>query len=53
VVVENADRQLVMTERVERIAERSIELLSDETRQMLLQLLSRRAPATVAAVAEP
>ena len=28
--------------RIERIAERSQELLSDESRQMLLQLLSRR-----------
>ncbi len=45
VVAESPDHVLQMTERVERIAERSIELLSDETRQMLLQLLARRAPA--------
>jgi len=37
---------LIVDPRSERIAERSVELLSDETRQMLLQLLARRrAPA--------
>lgn len=33
---------LVVDEKIERIAERALELLSDESRQMLLQLLSRR-----------
>ncbi|MDR3416353.1 MAG: glycerol-3-phosphate 1-O-acyltransferase PlsB [Nevskia sp.] len=44
--VVGADGQggLVADERVEKIAERSMELLSDETRQMLRQLLSRRRP---------
>ncbi len=37
-----ADKTLVVDARIDRIAERSQELLSDETRQMLLQLLSRR-----------
>jgi glycerol-3-phosphate O-acyltransferase len=36
---------LIADERVERIADRSMELLSEETRQMLRQLLSRRRPA--------
>ncbi|MDB5985573.1 MAG: plsB [Nevskia sp.] len=49
VVAEDANQQLLMTERVERIAERSIELLSDETRQMLLQLLARRVPSAAQA----
>lgn len=48
-VVEGEDRKLLVDARIERIAERSLELLSDETRQTLLQLLSRRPqPATVA-----
>jgi glycerol-3-phosphate O-acyltransferase len=38
----DADKNLLIDQRVERIAERSMELLSDETRQMLLQLLARR-----------
>lgn len=33
---------LILDARCDRIAERSVELLSDETRQMLLQLLARR-----------
>ncbi|AXQ31215.1 glycerol-3-phosphate 1-O-acyltransferase [Solimonas sp. K1W22B-7] len=41
-VVETGDRGLAVDARIERIAERSLEMLSDETRQMLLQLLSRR-----------
>ena len=41
---------LTVDARCDRIAERSVELLSDETRQMLLQLLARRrTPATTAA----
>ena len=36
------DQSLEVDARIERIAERSQELLSDESRQMLLQLLSRR-----------
>jgi len=46
IVVEDAQRGLVADERVERIAERSMELLSDESRQMLRQLLARRRPVT-------
>jgi len=37
--------------KVERIAERSMDLLSDEARQTLLHLLARRAPAGAADVA--
>jgi glycerol-3-phosphate O-acyltransferase len=48
-VAELEDRQLMVDTRIERIAERSQELLSDESRQMLLQLLSRRKPAEAAA----
>ncbi len=48
-VTELEDRQLMVDARIERIAERSQELLSDEARQMLLQLLSRRKPAESAA----
>ncbi len=50
IVTENPDRTLAVDARIERIAERSLELLSDESRQTLLQLLSRR-PVTPAAVA--
>ena len=42
VVIETGDKGLAVDARIERIAERSLELLSDESRQMLLQLLSRR-----------
>src|SRR5690606_33657480 len=42
------DQGLEVDPRIERIAERSQELLSDESRQMLLQLLSRRKPAEAA-----
>ena len=45
IVAEDPRRGLVADERVERIAERSMELLSDESRQMLRQLLARRRPA--------
>ncbi len=45
IVAEEPQRGLVADERVDRIAERSMELLSDETRQMLRQLLARRRPA--------
>lgn len=41
-VTEAGDRTLAVDARIDRIAERSLELLSDESRQMLLQLLSRR-----------
>ncbi len=52
IVTETDDRRLLVDARIERIAERSLELLSDETRQTLLQLLSRRSQAvTMAAVA--
>jgi glycerol-3-phosphate O-acyltransferase len=49
VVREGEDGSLDVDARSERIAERSIELLSDENRQMLLQLLARRRspPATL------
>jgi glycerol-3-phosphate O-acyltransferase len=45
IVGEDPEKGLVADERVDRIAERSMELLSDETRQMLRQLLARRRPA--------
>lgn len=41
-VREDAEQVLTVDPRIERIAERSLELLSDEGRQTLLQLLSRR-----------
>ena len=42
-VVTQGDQGLLTVDaRCERISERSVELLSDETRQMLLQLLARR-----------
>ncbi|MFP5307826.1 MAG: glycerol-3-phosphate 1-O-acyltransferase PlsB, partial [Gammaproteobacteria bacterium] len=41
-VAETGEQTLAVDARIERIAERSQELLSDESRQMLLQLLSRR-----------
>ncbi len=44
-VTETDERTLAVDARIDRIAERSQELLSDETRQMLLQLLSRRKAA--------
>jgi glycerol-3-phosphate O-acyltransferase len=51
VVTEGEQGLLNVDVKCERIAERSVELLSDETRQMLLQLLARRqAPAAVAAI---
>jgi glycerol-3-phosphate O-acyltransferase len=37
-------KALTVNSKIEKIAERSLELLSDETRQTLLQLLSRRTP---------
>ena len=43
----DADSKLIVDARIERIAERSLELLSDESRQTLLQLLSRRQAAAV------
>lgn len=52
-VVAVDDGQLVMDERMHKIAERSLELLSDDTRQTLLQLISRRpAPPEPAPPAE-
>jgi len=51
VVTEGEQGLLNVDVKCERIAERSVELLSDETRQMLLQLLARRqAPAAIAAI---
>jgi glycerol-3-phosphate O-acyltransferase len=50
VVSESKDGTLTVDARSERIAERSIELLSDETRQMLLQLLARRRSPAVPVV---
>ncbi len=41
-VAETEDKALSVDARIERMAERSLELLSDETRQTLVQLLSRR-----------
>lgn len=43
------DRSLAVDARIDKIAERSQELLSDESRQMLAQLLSRRRIASQAA----
>lgn len=42
------DQKLVMDERIVTIAERALELLSDDSRQTLLQLISRRPAGTVA-----
>jgi len=56
VVSAGAGGVLTVDARCERIAERSVELLSDETRQTLQQLLARRrtpAPAVGAAVETP
>ena len=44
IVTVDAQHGLAVDERVERIAERSMELLSDETRQTLLQLLAHSRP---------
>jgi glycerol-3-phosphate O-acyltransferase len=52
-VTETRDRVLAVDARIDKIAERSQELLSDETRQMLLQLLSRRKMQEPAPPAEP
>lgn len=52
-VTETSDRVLTVDARIDKIAERSQELLSDETRQMLLQLLSRRKLSEPALPAEP
>ena len=46
-VSETAEKMLAVDARIERIAERSLELLSDESRQTLLQLLSRRRDGKV------
>ncbi len=45
-VTETTERTLAVDARIDRIAERSLELLSDEARQTLLQLLQRRKPAS-------
>lgn len=45
-VTETAERTLAVDARIDRIAERSLELLSDEARQTLLQLLQRRKPGS-------
>ena len=47
------DKALVVDARIDRIAERSLELLSDESRQTLLQLLSRRRDTTLTGVDSP
>lgn len=44
-VTESGGSQLAVDARIQKIAERSLELLSDESRQTLLQLLSRRPNA--------
>ena len=41
----NDDKNLIMDERIIKTAERSLELLSDEARQTLLQLTTRRPGA--------
>lgn len=45
VVTQGAEGELAVDARVARIAERSLELLSDESRQTLRQLLARRRPS--------
>lgn len=50
-VIENGESGLLVDARIEKIADRTLELLSDESRQTLLQLLSRRPTVTTAAVA--
>ncbi len=50
-VTVDGEQSLIVDARIERIAERSQELLSDESRQMLLQLLSRRKSAEAAGAA--
>lgn len=47
------DKALVVDARIDRIAERSLELLSDESRQTLLQLLSRRRDTTLTGADSP
>lgn len=44
-VSQTDEKTLAVDTRIERIAERALELLSDEARQTLLQLLSRRKPS--------
>ncbi|MES2491607.1 MAG: glycerol-3-phosphate 1-O-acyltransferase PlsB [Pseudomonadota bacterium] len=48
-VVETDAKTLRVDAKIERVAERSMELLSDEARQTLLQLLSRRRTPVVTA----
>ncbi|HEY1077667.1 MAG TPA: glycerol-3-phosphate 1-O-acyltransferase, partial [Fontimonas sp.] len=48
-VTVDGEQSLLVDARIEKIAERSQELLSDESRQMLLQLLSRRRSTEAAA----
>jgi glycerol-3-phosphate O-acyltransferase len=48
-VVETDAKTLAVDPKIERVAERSMELLSDEARQTLLQLLSRRRNPTATA----
>ncbi|MBI2383967.1 MAG: glycerol-3-phosphate 1-O-acyltransferase PlsB [Gammaproteobacteria bacterium] len=50
-VAEREDRTLAVDERVERIAERSVNFLGAETQQILLQLLARRRDPGAAAPA--
>ena len=49
-VSETENGTLQVQDRIDRIAERSLELLSDESRQTLFQLLSRRKPQPVSLV---
>lgn len=51
IVTEAGGDSLVVDPRIQRIAERTLELLSDESRQTLLQLLSRRPGSPGSAVA--
>lgn len=53
IVTENGDRRLAVDPRIEKIAERSLELLSDEARQTLLQLLAHRPQARLAVAESP
>jgi len=48
-VQQPGDGEWVLDPRVDRLAERSLELLSDETRQTLMQLLARRRTASARA----
>jgi glycerol-3-phosphate O-acyltransferase len=49
-VLQPVEGELVLDTRLRRVAERSLELLSDETRQTLMQLLARRRSGEVSSL---